>query len=154
MKTLVLALAALLSSTAATAATPYVEATASTSRAKIESTIRGDRIDLRNDLTYGGRAGLDFGNVTADVGVENFLNGSDELTLNANLGVDLPLGNSPLTAYAQGGVLQTSGETGYRLGGGLKLGLTQHSYIRAGYQRDDYGQGAADAGVVGLGLRF
>jgi hypothetical protein len=61
----------------------------------------------------------------------------------------------PFGIYGQAGVLKNDSEIGYRLGTGLKMGLTKHTYLRAGLQRDDYGNGVDSLGAIGaLGLRF
>jgi opacity protein-like surface antigen len=154
MKTLLIALAASVAiPTAANAqvAKPYAEVTASTQ--KFDRT----RYDLRSDIAYGVRVGLEapvnsVASITLDGGIENFI--TNKPTLNANVGLSGRL-SGPLSIYGQVGVLQTAGNTGYRLGTGLKLNLHRNAYLRAGYQRDDYGRGAVgNAGTVALGFRF
>jgi hypothetical protein len=153
IKSLLIAAALAFSATAnAQVATPYVEATASTNQIKTLPRNVGD-------LGYGLRVGVEApinsrATVTLDGGVENFLKGSDDLTLTANVGLNGKLAG-PFGVYGQAGVLQTAGDTGYRLGGGLRLDLLKNAYLRAGLQRDDYGNDRDSiGGTVGLGIRF
>jgi opacity protein-like surface antigen len=145
MKSLLLALAAtvaLASPAAAQEVRLFGEATATANQIR----------DFPNDTTFGGRVGIQSPlapglTTTVDVGYD-----TDE-TLNANIGLE-PRIRGPLSLYGQVGVLRNSGEWGYRVGTGVKLDLTRNAYLRAGYQRDDYGANASNAGTVGLGLRF
>lgn len=126
-----LALAACGAAPAYAGTSPYVEATATTH-------------------SYGAKAGLQTGNVTLEAGAENFL---DTPTYVAAIGLQ-PRIVGPFSAYAQAGYLNRDGNSGYRLGGGAVVDLTNHIYAKGGYQRDDYGQGHSDAATFGLGVKF
>ena len=123
--------------TPALAATPYVEATTN--------------YNLTNDADYGLKAGVQLNNLTLEAGAENFLDHTP--TYMAGVGIQPKL-FGPFSAYGTVSYLNTSGNDGFRLGGGLKVNLTQHLYAKGGYQRDDYGQGHSDRATAALGVQF
>ena len=130
-KTLAIALS-LVGATPALAASPYVEATTSYNG---------------HDANYGAKAGVQLQNVILEAGAEN------NHTYTAGIGLQ-PKIFGPFSGYAAVSYLNTSGNSGFRLGGGLKVNLTNHLYAKGGYQRDDYGRGHSDAATASLGVQF
>ena len=127
---------------------------------RVEGTVGVDdatQIPERSDLNYGAAIGLDTTFLGDDliVGVEaNVDNVFDykDYGVSARLGVKIA---DPVLVYGEAGYADFRGMEGVRVGGGVEVAVTEHTYAKVEYRYSDL---EADTGrhqaLVGVGIRF
>jgi hypothetical protein len=145
IKKLLTALALTLATPAVAQVGPYVEANAA-------STFENKNLDY--GITLGGAIPVKpMLNLLVEGTAENFAEGSGSTKLvgSLGLGTNLP---GPFDLFGKVGYINQDGDSGYRLGAGVNVALTSHTYASVGVRRDDIDGDSDLSGTVGLGLRF
>lgn len=128
-------------------------------RVGVTGGVIGDDVFSTTEQIFGVEAGYDFnlGGATlgAQVSYEDALEGSNDNLVALTARVGLPVDGGGLLVYGTAGYVNASGDDGYRLGGGLEVGLPGNLTAKVEQRYDDLGGGADGfSTVVGLGLRF